>query len=174
MDINSEINIIRRYARYFEVIEQIRNYRISENITVRKLKMRSGIIKTIYDDIKKLQFPGDAIEFLCFVDFQYHLMLAIGFSWNLKELITNFEKNSSAKNMRTAMRIYGSNDINIIARAIAMESIDVKYGKKSMEKLIPMMRKFISSYITNEMANEETAKAIRLYMKESNISDKQP
>lgn len=163
MDIRDEKHIIGRYAKYYEVIEKIRDIKMSERITVRKLKMRSGLIKNIYDDMKALNFPGDAIDFLCYVDLQYQLMTALYYSDNLKELINNFLR-SRVNKLRTAMRIYRSENIDVIGQTLALAKLEDTFGEKSLMKFIPMFGKAINERIINELANEKCVEYAKPYM----------
>lgn len=69
---NKEIQIIlKKYASYFDYIYKLGTVPLCKTPTIEDIKPASGAMQAIYKDIKRFNFDGTLIDYLCWLSMMY-------------------------------------------------------------------------------------------------------
>lgn len=71
------------YSFYLKSIKKIAGFGPYKKPTVRGLEIKRAVIQRGYKEIKRLQFPGTLIDFICWISFDF-LISAIKIIWEEK------------------------------------------------------------------------------------------
>ena len=71
------------YSFYLGTMKKIAAAGSYKKLTVRGLKIKGAVIKKGYKEIKRLQFPGTLIDFICWISFDF-LISTIKIIWEEK------------------------------------------------------------------------------------------
>jgi hypothetical protein len=77
MEINKELEIAKTVYCYVTDIFKIAAYPIWEKITVRGIRLSRGTIQRAYIEMKKIEFRGDIIDYLCYCCLNYAVSSSI-------------------------------------------------------------------------------------------------